>query len=180
MLIITVPGAEVFNEVEGTFSTINDTTLELEHSLLSLSKWESEFQKPFLSKAEKSNEETLAYVRCMITTPDYDPDIIYKMSRANFAQINDYIESKQSATTFTIAPNKKGPSEIITAELIYYWMVSFKIPFETESWHLNRLFSLIRLCSIKGSKPEQMSKREISEHNRKLNEARRAELNTKG
>lgn len=180
MLKIIVPGAEYFDQVTQTFDKVEDLELELEHSLISLSKWESKYQKPFLSSEEKSPEEILAYVEAMILTENYPDDVSSRFSQENIGQINDYIESKESATTFGLMPERKGRGEVITAELIYYWMVAFQIPFECECWHLNRLFALIRICNIKNSKPQKMSRNELAARNRELNAQRRAKYNTAG
>lgn len=180
MLRIIIEGNENFDESTQTFEALNDVVLELEHSLISLSKWESIYQKPFLSSAEKSPEEIFGYLNAMIITPNVDPDVLYSASQDTIDMIQKYIDSSQSATTFGMMPERRGPGEIITSELIYYWMVAFNIPFECETWHLNRLFALIRICNIKQSKPQKMSRREIAARNQELNAKRRAELNTKG
>ena len=180
MLKLIVLGEEYFNEEAQTFESVGDFDLELEHSLVSLSKWESKFQKPFLADNEKTSEEILSYVEAMIISPIYPPDLFARFSQENIKQINDYIESKESATTFGSMPARKGKGEIITSELIYYWMVAFNIPFECEYWHLNRLFALIRICNIKNSKPNKMSRNEIASRNRELNAIRRAQYNTSG
>jgi hypothetical protein len=180
VLRIVVPGEELYNQETEMFETVGDVELEMEHSLISMSKWESKFQKPFLTKVEKSPEEILAYIEAMIISPIYPQDTLSRLSRENVSQINDYIESKQSATTFGEMPERKGRGEIITSELIYYWMVAFNIPFECEYWHLNRLFALIRICNIKNSKPKKMSRNEIASRNRELNAIRKAQYNTSG
>lgn len=180
MLKLTVLGTEYYNEETETFETVGDIDLELEHSLVSLSKWESKFKKPFLTNEHKSTEETLYYIEVMIISPIYYSDILLRLSEENFAQINDYIESTESATTFGMMPERKGRGEVITSELIYYWMVSFTIPFECEYWHLNRLFALIRICNIKNSPAKNMSRHEIASRNRDLNAKRRAQYNTSG
>lgn len=180
MLRIIVPGEEFFDDATQTFSTVGDIVLELEHSLLSLSKWESEFQKPFLTAGEKTSEEILNYIKAMIVTQDLPSDLFSRFTQDNISKIQEYIESKQSATTFGQMPKHAGRSEPITAELIYYWMVGFNIPLECEAWHLNRLFSLIRICNIKNTKPKKMSHRELAARNRELNAQRRAHLNTTG
>lgn len=180
MLKLTIPGTEYFNEETETFETVGDIDLELEHSLVSLSKWESKFKRPFLTGEKKSNEETFYYIQAMIISPIYPSDILLRLSDENITQINDYIESTESATTFGSMPERKGRGEVITSELIYYWMVAFTIPFECEFWHLNRLFALIRICNIKNSKPKKMSRGEVARRNRELNEQRRALYNTSG
>jgi hypothetical protein len=180
MLRLIVSGKEFFNEETEEFETVGDVELELEHSLISLSKWESKYQKSFLGPTDKSTVEILGYIEAMILSSDYPENIIDRLSRENISQINSYIESKESATTFGTMPERKAKGEVITAELIYYWMVAFNIPFECESWHLNRLFALIRICNIKNSKPKKMSRNEIAQRNRDLNAQRRAQYNTSG
>ena len=180
MLTIVVSGDEFFNDDTNEFLTVGDVVLELEHSLVSLSKWESIYEKPFLGKDKKSPEEIFGYIKAMILTPDFSPDVLNRLSGQNLADINAYIESKYSATTFGQMPEQSGRGEVITAELIYYWMVAFTIPFECELWHLNRLFALIRICNIKNSKPKKMGRHEVAARNRMLNEQRRAQLSTSG
>lgn len=180
MLKLIVTGDEYYNEETETFSSVGDVTLELEHSLVSVSKWESKYEKAFLSGKPKSSEEIFDYVKVMIVTPDVDPDIIFRFSKQNFEEINAYLDARQSATTFGAMPERRGKGEVITSELIYYWMVAFTIPFECQYWHLNRLFALIRICNIKNSPPKKMSRHEIATRNRALNEQRRAELHTTG
>jgi hypothetical protein len=180
MLRIIVSGEEFFDDANQTFSTVGDVVLDLEHSLVSLSKWESKHQKPFLAPGNKTSKEVLDYVETMILNSDYPPNISLRLSQENISKINDYIESPQSATTFGKQVQSRGRSEVITAELIYYWMVGFNIPLECESWHLNRLFSLIRICNIKQSKQKKMSHHELAARNRELNEQRRQHLGSSG
>jgi hypothetical protein len=180
MLKIIIPKKEYFDENTSTFQTVDEFELELEHSLVSLSKWESKTQKPFLAPDEKSPEEIVTYIEAMILSPIYPPDLFDRFSQTNLDQINAYIESKESATTFGQMPEHKGRGETITSELIYYWMVAFSIPFECERWHLNRLFALIRICNIKNAKPKKMSRNEIAMRNRELNARRREQYNTTG
>ena len=180
MLKIVIEGEELFNEETKTFETTDNVVLELEHSLFSVSKWESKYQKPFLAAGEKTSEEVFGYVEAMVVSPNPDLGALYRCSQENLTEIQAYIDSSQSATTFGSMPERRGPGEIITSELIYFWVVSFNIPFECQYWHLNRLFSLIRICNIKNSKPKKMSKNEISQRNRELNARRKAELGTRG
>jgi hypothetical protein len=180
MLNLIIEGTEYYNEETETFESVGDVELELEHSLISLSKWESKFQRPFLSKDDKSITEILYYVECMILCEDYPKDVVSRFTQKNIDQINAYIESKESATTFGKMPEQKSRGEVITSELIYYWMVAFNIPFECETWHLNRLFALVRICNIKNTKQKKMSKTEIAMRNRELNAERRERLGTRG
>lgn len=179
MLTITIDGDEFFDEATNTFSTLGDLRINLEHSLLSISKWESKFEKPFLSNSQKTTVEILEYIKFMIVDPVED-SILQRLSTKNFNDINAYIESKQSATTFNNLTKSTGRQEVITSELIYYWMVAFEIPFSCESWHLNRLFSLIQICNIKNSSQKKMSKNDIAARNRELNAQRKARLGTTG
>jgi hypothetical protein len=180
MLRLVIEGQEVFNERDNTFDTVDDVVVEMEHSLVSLSKWESEFEKPFLSSRDKTQEEIFGYLKAMVLTPNLDLDVLYRCSQKNINEIQNYIDSSQSATTFGHMPERRGPGEVITSELIYYWMLTFGIPFECQYWHLNRLFALIKICNIKNGKPKKMSKSEIAQRNRDLNAQRKAQLGTTG
>lgn len=180
MLTIIVSGVEMFDEEKQEFVTQDEIILELEHSLVSLSKWESKHEKPFLGKEEKSTEETLDYVKCMIMNPDVSDEIVDKLTEENLSDVNDYINAKMTATWFADAPGAPQTRQVITAELIYYWLIAFQIPFECEHWHLNRLFTLIRVCNIKQEKPKKMSRAELAARNRTLNAQRKAQLGTTG
>lgn len=180
MLRLVIIGDEEFNEETLMFTPVNDVVIELEHSLLSVSKWEAKYQKPFLSPPDKTKEEMFGYLQEMIISPDVDPDVLFRCSQKNIDEIQAYIESNQSATTFGFMPERRGPGEVITSELIYYWLATFDIPFEVETWNLNRLFSLIRICGIKNSPPEQRSQREMAEERARINEQRRKEYGTRG
>ena len=180
MLTIIVPGVEMFDESSQEFITKGDVTLELEHSLVSLSKWEQMYEKPFLGKDEKSHDEVLGYIKCMTLTPDIPDEVFKKLSEDNITKINNYLDAKMTATWFSEPPGAPQSRDVITAELIYYWLITFQIPFECENWHLNRLFTLIRVCNIKQAKPTKMSRAEIAARNRELNAQRRAQLGTKG
>lgn len=180
MLQITIPGTEQWDEVNEKFIYTKEQTLQLEHSLVSLSKWESKWGKVFLSKREKTYEETIDYIKCMTITQNVDPDIYNCLSSANIEKINKYIEAPMTATYFSENQDNKPSREQVTAELIYYWMIALNIPFECQKWHLNRLLTLIRVCNIKNQPPKKMSKRALMNRNSALNASRRKRLNTKG
>lgn len=181
MLQITVPAYEGFDDSRQEFVDFKEQTLQLEHSLVSLSKWESKWCKPFLTKQEKSYEETLDYIRCMTLTKNVSPDVYTRLSRENVNSINRYIEAPMTATWFSDDKmSKKSGSEQVTSELIYYWMISLNIPLDCEKWHLNRLLTLIKVCNIKNQPPKKMSRREIASRNAALNAARRKRLGTSG
>lgn len=180
MLVITVPGEEVFDDSSQEFSNRGAFQLELEHSLASLSKWESEFEKPFLGDSDKTPEELQAYIKVMVLTENPPGDFLERLSEDNVREINAYIDKKMTATWFAEAPGAPPSRSVITAELVYYWMTQFQIPFECDQWHLNRLFTLIRVCNVKSAKPKKMSPREAADRNRELNRQRKAQLGTKG
>lgn len=180
MLKIIVPAVELWDEVHEEFVYTKEQTLQLEHSLVSLSKWESKWHKAFLGKQDKTDEEILDYVRCMTLTQNVNPDVYNHLSSANYAEINAYIEAPMTATCFSDDMSPKGSREVATAELIYYWMITFNIPVEFQKWHLNKLLTLIRVCNIKNSPPKKRSQREIMKRNAALNAVRRKRLNTKG
>lgn len=180
MLVITIPATEMFDENKQEFFTLEEQKLQLEHSLVSLSKWESKWCKAFLTKNEKTIEETLDYIRCMTITQNVDPSVYSRLTRSNIEEINNYIAAPMTATTFNENGQKSNNREIVTSELIYYWMIALNIPMECQKWHLNRLLTLIRVCNIKNTPPKKMSKRDIASRNASLNAARRKKLNTKG
>lgn len=180
MLALDIPGTELYDEVNNEFLTIKGQTIQLEHSLLSLSKWESKHHKHFLNNKTITSAELKDYVRCMTITQNVDPRLYkYCLSNSLIKKVLDYIDDPMTATTIS---SKNGPHsrEIITSEIIYYWMISLNIPFECQKWHLNRLLTLIRICGIKNQDPKKMSKSALANRNTSLNAARRAALQSKG
>lgn len=192
MLVIKIPASEYYNNETNEFVNMPEYTLHMEHSLVSISKWEAEFEKPFLDETtERTTEETLSYIKYM-TLEQNIPDIVYKtLSTENLKKINAYIEKKMTATWFREDNNKKpsknrGPfkrGEVITSELIYFWMIELNVPVDFQKWHINRLLTLIRVCNEKHKEANgdnKMSKKDIIARNKKLNAQRRAKMKTRG
>lgn len=185
MLQITVPEREYYDEENEMFIYVKRQTLTLEHSLLSVKKWESKWKKPFLGNTAKTVEESIDYARCMTITPNVDPRVYMGLTREDFRKINEYIDDSATATWFSeeekskVNPRSKGAA--VTAELIYFWMVSYRIPFDPcQKWHLNSLLTLIHICEIKNQPSKKMKKKDIYARNRALNAARRKSLGTSG
>lgn len=170
MLRIEIPKRDGWDEVREEFVEFKGGTLQLEHSLVSMSKWESIWHKPFLDKFEKrTQEEFLSYVQCMNMTQNVDPEIFSFLTPENYKQITDYIQNPMTATTFREDPNKHGRSmgsgNIVTSEYLYYMMIDAGVPWECQKWHLNRLMTLLKICAVKRQeenkkmpKNEQMSR----------------------
>lgn len=181
MLQITIRPFELWDEVKQEFISYKKAqVLQLEHSLISISKWEQKWHKAFLSKNDKTYEETIYYIQCMTLTQNVDPISYYFISDDDMNRINEYISDSMTATFFMEDKKPARSSEIVTSELIYYWMIALGIPFECQKWHLNRLLTLIKICQIKNAPPKKRSKRDIMAQNAALNAARRKRLNTKG
>lgn len=180
MLTITVPERELFDEQTSRFFTVPKKELQLEHSLVSISKWESKWKKPFLVDKPRTRAETIDYVRCMTITQNVDPNVYLGLSNDNIKKVEEYINDPMTATTFkkNMPGNKNGST--VTSELIYYWMISLEIPMECQKWHLNRLLTLIRVCNEKSQPGRKMSTRDIMRQNRSLNAARKARHGTRG
>lgn len=180
MLQITIPATEQWDEKNQVFVKTDEQVLRLEHSLVSLHKWESKWHKSFLFTKEKTYEETLDYIKCMTLTQNVNPDVYYCLTNENITQINEYIADPMTAT-YIYEDEKKGANrDKVTAELIYYWMISLEIPFECQKWHLNQLLSLIKVCNVKNSPKKRMSNRDILRRNKALNEARKKSMHTRG
>ena len=181
MLRLEIPiGPEGFDESTGEFIGPPIYVLELEHSLVSISKWESKWHRAFLSKKDKTVEETIDYIKCMVLRDDVDPLIFNYLTQENIDQINDYIKNPMTATVIPGDNNNGQSKEVVTSELIYYWMIAQQIPSEYQYWHLNRLLTLIRVCNVKNASPQKRSKGEIMRNNAALNKANRARFNSKG
>ena len=180
MLTITIPAIEMWDEAKQEFITRKEQTLQLEHSLVSLRKWESKWCKPFLSSNNKTEEEVIDYVKCMTLTQNVDPETYRYLTENNVKEINAYIGAPMTATTFSEDRRGRANREVITAELVYYWMIASSIPFECQKWHLNTLLTLIRVCSIKNNPPKKRSNKDIMSRNAALNAARRKQLNSRG
>ncbi len=180
MLRITIQLKEDFDEESGKFLTSDSVELCLEHSLVSLSKWESKWEKPFLSFDEKTDEQAADYIKMMILGEIPPEETLKRLSVRNIEVIRDYIEAKMTATWFSEKQEAKARREVVTAELIYYWMISLGIPFECQTWHLNRLLTLIKVVNIKNSPKQKINQAEAAASQRELNELRKRELGTRG
>lgn len=178
MLQVDIPETEFYDERDQQFKTVKCCSLKLEHSLVSISKWEMKWRKPFLSRENKSQEEFLDYIRCMTVNQNVDPAVYQAIPSSDIRRIADYIGDTPTATWFNNRHDKPS-REIVTSEVIYYMMVSYQIPFECQKWHLGRLLTLIRICDIKNS-PKKMSKRDVLAQNRALNAARRKQSGSSG
>lgn len=181
------PDIELYDEVKGEFIVVpgkpatKEYTLQLEHSLVSLAKWESKWCKPFLSNKNMTEEETIDYIRCMTITQNVPPEVYDNITNENVKEVSDYIAAPMTATTISDHGKGKGGSrEVVTAELIYYWMIALTIPPEYQKWHLNRLLTLVQVCNIKNAPPKKMSKKALMSRNAQLNAARRSKLNSSG
>ena len=178
MLKIAIPETEYWDSVNERFINLKPQVLSMEHSLISISKWESKWHKPFNSDDKKTYEESLDYLRCMTLTPNVNPLIYRAIPDEAIARIDAYIHDPMTATTIKDTGNRKS-REVVTSELVYYWMITLGIPMECQKWHFNRLLTLIRVCEAKNN-PKKMGRREALEQQRALNRARRAKYNTKG
>lgn len=181
MLRIVIPGREIYDESKMEFSTIKETKLDLEHSLISISKWESKWKKPFLDKKPKTFEESIDYIRCMTLNSNVDPKVYYGITQEIFDKVTQYIDDPMTATWFN-DKGKQNPknNQVVTSELIYYWLIAYDIPFECQKWHLNRLLTLVRVCDVKNAPSKKMKKADLLARNRNLNAERLKHLGTNG
>lgn len=183
MLHVEIPDVELYDEINNEFKIRKGASIVMEHSLLSLAKWESKYHKPFLTDGEKSLEETIEYYKCMTITQNVDPSAYQNITPAISRQIDDYMSDTMSATTFHEFPGsgkKSNDGSFISAEIIYYWMISLNIPFECQKWHLNRLMTLIRVVTEKNAPTKKIPKSDLLARQRRLNEERKRKFNTSG
>ena len=192
MLRVTIPARpatpdiELFDDEKQEFITVpgkpavKEQILQLEHSLVSLSKWESKWCKPFLSKKGLTAEETQDYIRCMTITQNVPPEVYENIPNEIIGQVSEYINAPMTATWFSKEENRGVNRETVTAELIYYWMIALNIPFECQKWHLNRLLTLVKVCNVKNTPPKKMGRRALASRNAALNAARKKQFNSNG
>lgn len=180
MLQIKIPGIDGWDERTEQFVTLPDTTIVLEHSLISISKWESKWHIPFLGKDDKTPEQINDYIKCMTITPNVKDEVYDRITREQVETIMAYINDSMTATTISQRGGRRASREIVTSELIYYWMVALQIPFECQKWHINRLMMLIQICNVKNEPDKKMSKRSAMQQNAALNAARRQKSHSRG
>ena len=181
MLTITIPDQELFNDTTQEFIKVKGRELKLEHSLVSLSKWESKFHRPFLTKENKTRAETVEYIKFMTMTQHVEDNVFKAIDTKVLNEVTAYLEDPMTATSFSKQEEKcKINREIITAEIIYYWMIALQIPMECQKWHLNRLLTLINVCNIKNQPKRKMSRGEVMARNKALNAERRQRINSSG
>jgi len=180
MLRITIPESEEWDETNEKFVYAKEQTLDLEHSLLSVKKWESRWHVPFLGEKEKTADQVIDYIKCMSLNKKIDPNVYLRLTVDNINEINSYINDPMTATWFAENEKKSRSKEVVTAEKIYYWMVALNIPFECQKWHLNSLLTLIRVCEEENKPKKKMSRKALMARNSELNAARRKMLRTKG
>lgn len=181
MLSITIPAIEGWDEKNSRFVTLaEEVTLELEHSLVAISKWESKWHKPFLTKEEKTSRELMDYIKFMTLTKNVDPQVYNRLTEENIEAINNYLDDPMTATTFSKDKIGKPNREIVTAEIIYYWMIALNIPFRCEEWPIKRLLTLVQVCNIKNSPSKKRKMSDTISRYAAANAARRKNLNTRG
>jgi len=176
MLEINITTEDSFDETTNKFVATSSVAVHLEHSLAAVSKWESIWEVPFLGKKEKTPEQTLSYVKTMVLDDNLPPEIFQKLVENHLEEVNTYVTANMTATTINTDPNAPASREVVTSELIYYWMISMNIPVEFEHWHLNRLLTLVRVINLKNSPKKKMSAKERSQ----LNKSRQEQYKTRG
>lgn len=180
MLKIVVPPSEQWDPIKNEFTYGKEYTLCLEHSLVSISKWESKWCKPFLGDKELTIEETIDYIKCMTLTQNVPDEVYSRLTTSNIDDVRQYISAKKTASWVNHQGGSSGNGKQITSELIYYWMIQLNIPVEFQKWHLSRLLMLIDICNAENQGSKKMSRQEVMAQNRALNAARRKQHHTKG
>ena len=185
---VDIPSGLLFNDADQTFIETQAVTLELEHSLAAISKWECKWHTPFFGEQKKTNDQVIDYIKCMTLNEDVDPNVYLVLPQTVIQEIGEYLENPMTSIKWPDKPMNNGktrtygkPSkETITSELIYYWMFTQNIPLECENWHINKLLSVIRMCSTKNTPPKKTNPNAILARNASLNAARRKALGTTG
>lgn len=180
MLKIEIPKRDFWDASKKEFIYIDATSISLEHSLVSISKWESKWHKPFYSKDKKTSEELIDYIKCMTISQNVDPLVYMALPESAINKIVEYMKDPMTATTVKELSNTPGSNKVLTSEVIYYYMIAFNIPFECQKWHINRLMTLIKVCNAKNTPPKKMGKAEALRRRNATNEARRQKLGTTG
>ena len=179
MLTLTIPAATLYNSATNEFIDTKEQTIVLEHSLVSISKWESKFCVPFIDH-ELTLPEFAEYVRCMTISQNVNPYVYSALTKQNVEDIKEYMDRKMTACKFSGKKPRNTSGEFITSETLYYLMFGLGIPKECEKWHLNRLLALIRFCQAKTGPQEKMTKAETDAYYAKLNAQRKKKWGTKG
>lgn len=179
MLEITVPENEIYNSTTNTFVTVPSCVITLEHSLISVAKWESKWRIPYLSAKKRTGRQELDYIRCMAVGPVKDKHVFEVLSAENISQIREYIDEPMTATTFTKS-ERPASKDVVTSEVLYCRMFANNIPMECQKWHLNRLLTLIRVCDASAGPRQKMTKRQTATRYAEQNALRRAKYNTRG
>jgi hypothetical protein len=180
MLTIEIPERDFFNEETCEFVVKPKVSFQIEHSLASISRWESKWNIPFLADTRKTNEQMADYIRCMTVTKNIPEDIYADLPAEVHVKVSEYIRAPMTATTLPQDRGGRRNRETTTSELIYFWMVSYNIPLECQKWHLNRLLTLIQICNIKNQKPGKRNRQDLMAQRRSINASRRAQYNSKG
>lgn len=185
MIEVHLPESEVYDEVAGVFMQLPEINLRFEHNLVSVSKWEATWHKPFIDSKDKTFEETLSYLAAMDLDGEKELSVYSRLSPKDLNAVLEYIDAPMTATTFTEVPGsaggpRGGSGEYVTSELIYYWMISLQIPMECQYWHLKRLLTLIKVVNLKNQPKKKMSRTEALNQQRALNAKRRAQMGTRG
>lgn len=187
MFVINL-GDELFDEETNTFLHPVGKKLHLEHSLLSISKWEAEWEIPFLN-TDKTSEQSLSYIKCCVLDDDFDELLLNTLSDKNILDFNAYLSKGMTAKKIidlrsSLSQKRKSrrpaSQKALTSEDIYYSMIQFHVWKECEEWPLQRLLSLLQLCSLKSNSTGEMSKSDQAKFYREENARRKAKYHTNG